>query len=246
MPSNVPSYSRSQPLDTPQFAPPAHPTIDVTRQPRPGDNQPEDRHVTTTVSRDLPFIIDNDFLQVTNDDSKPVEFAWARKRYVVAPGETTFVIFQAVVNKLGDPRSEEGAQISFDDGNGNRGKIMERYEYLKSLFAMYGVEMERIEDFTFTEGPRKGETIKGLMSVVPKLTVKTLAGQLVRFPAQDPKMMAYPVTNVGKRNVNSDTARMMQSLQAENDELRRRQAETEARLDAFFASQEGTDQPPSS
>jgi len=75
------------------------------------------------------------------------------------------------------------------------------------------------------------------------MTVKTLAGQPVRFPFQDPKMLPYPVTNVGKQNVNSDTARMMQMLQAENDDLRRRQAETEARLDAFFASQESFEQP---
>ena len=208
--------------------------------PRPGDSQPEDAHRTVIVSRDLPFLMDDDWLQVRNDDSHPVEMAWARKRYIVQPAETAIVIFQALVNKLGDPRSEDNEIVRFDDGNGHHGVIMPRYSELIRLFALYGIREERLEDF---HNPVTGEDMIGLLSAVPKLTVTTLTGQLVRFPCQDPTMMPYPVTNAGKRNVNSDTTRMLNSLQAENDELRRRQAETEQRLDAFFAAQQGTDTP---
>jgi hypothetical protein len=213
-------------------------SVDVTYQPRPGDDQPsEPRNTVKTVSRDKPFLMDDDWLYVTNQETYPVEFRWARKHYVCQPGETIPVLFQALVNKLGDPRSVDGAQQNYDDGNGNHGKIMERYDYLKSLFAYYGVEEERLETFTRPDG----RTIQGLYDVVPKVAVTTFSGQPVQFPCYDKDMLAFPVANANKRAVNSDVTRMMESLEAENDALRGQVETILNRLDAMTQAQQGTE-----
>ena len=153
------------------------------------------------------------------------------------PGQQTPVVFQALVNKLGDPRSVDGAQQNYDDGNGNHGKIMERYDYLKSLFAYYGVEEERLETFTRPDGRK----ILGLYDVVPRVTVTTFAGVPVDFPCYDKDMLAYPVANANKRAVNSDVTRMLDSLEAENDDLRSQVQTILGRLDAMTQAQQGTE-----
>jgi hypothetical protein len=242
MPSNVPT-PHTGPITpsggAPPFARPAHPDIDVTTMPRPGDNQPDDQHVTRRVSRDMPFLIDDDFVWVENLEKYPVEFRWDRRPWVVAPDEGKAVVFQAVVNKLGDPRSTDGKHTKFDDGYGKHGIILERYTELKRLFALYGVEQESIEDFTFQEGPRKGETIKGLISKVPKLRVTTLDGYPLQFPAYDSKMFPFPVNSTSPKAINSDVSRALDELQAENAAYHSRIAELEARMDKMLQAQQG-------
>jgi|HubBroStandDraft_6_1064221.scaffolds.fasta_scaffold00184_2 hypothetical protein len=230
---------KAGPLPGPQFAPPPHPMVDVTRMPRPGDAQPEDRHVTTSVRKDKPFLMDDDFLWVTNIDSMPIEFGWAKKRWILAPGEAKAVIFQAVVNKLGDPRAVDGEQIRFDDGQGGRGIVLERYTELKRLFALYGVQMETLKDFTIAEGPRKGENIKGLTSLAPKCQITTLEGYPIQFPAYDPEMMAFPLVSTKANSVTSDVSRALDELQAENTDKERRISELEARIDRILQAQQG-------
>lgn len=229
------------PSNTPPVAPDANPKVAVTTQPRPGDNQPDDRHTTRFVARDMPFLMDDDWLMVTNNDVKPVEFAWNRKYTVILPGEEKAVIFQALVNKLGDPRAVDDAIQHYDDGNGNHGQIRKRYEYILSGFAMYGVQEERLEDWTFPAGhPRAGEVIHGLQSVIPQLAVRTMEGYPVTFPFQKPDMLPYPVHST-KAKVNSDVGRMIETVQAENDDLRTRLADMEGRMDRFMNAQQGTE-----
>jgi len=223
----------------PNGAPPLPPaaTVAVTTQPRPGDAQPDDQHTTQAVSRDKPFLMDDDWLYVTSEETFPVEFRWARKSYVAYPGQQTPVLFQALVNKLGDPRSVDGAQQNYDDGNGNHGKIMERYDYLKTLFAYYGVEEERLETFTRPDG----RVILGLYDVVPKVTVTTFQGHPVQFPCYDKDMLAYPVANANKKAVNADLTRMIDNLEADNEAWRTRVQTLEARLDSLVQAQQGTE-----
>lgn len=221
--------------NTPPRAPEGEPTVAVTRQAHPGDNQPEDRQVTRSVPRDRPFLMDNDFLRVTNNDTMPVEFAWNRRRTVVAPGETKTVIFQALVNKLGDPRAVDDAIQHYDDGNGDRGQIMKRYDYIKAGFAMYGVQEERLEDWTFPPGhPRAGETILGLQSVVPQLSVETEEGYPVQFPFQKPDMVPFPLHTAKSKVENPEMSRIMDAQAAENDYLRAELDKTNQRIDALL------------
>lgn len=237
------------PMKEPEFAP-QDTSVQVTSVPRPGDNQPDDRHVTKTVSRDLPFLMDGDWLQVTNDDKVAIEFSWnrvanPRNRWVIQPGQTEFVIFEAVVNKLGDPRSEYGNRPRFDSGarpqNGAKGGqpyIPERYEELNRMFAMYGVREERLTDFVKILPDGKEERIPGLQSLVPKVTVRTMAGQLIRFPAQAPEATPYPVPNPTKQ-VGADVNRMFSQLEAEKDALAEKVRQLEQRMDAQYAGEQG-------
>lgn len=240
MPSKDLSAKRGPMPGGPQFAPPPR-SVDVTTMPRPGDNQPDDRHVTRTLGRDKPFLMDGDHLWVENLESFPVEFKWNRKPYVVGPGEGKAVIFEAVLNKLGDPRSADSIHTKFDDGYGQHGIILERYDELKRLFAYYGVQQERISDFTFLEGPRKGEKILGLTSLVPKLRITTLEGYPVQFPAYDAEMLPFPVNTASSKAVNSDVSRMMDELQAENQHLHDRVSELESRIDRILQATAGTE-----
>lgn len=220
---------------TPPLPPEGERTVAVTRQPRPGDNQPDDRHITRNVPRDRPFLMDNDFLRVTNDDDHPVEFAWNRRRTVINPGETKTVIFQALVNKLGDPRAVDDAIQHYDDGNGDRGQISKRYEYIKSGFAMYGVQEERLDDYTFPPGhPRAGEVILGLRSVVPQLHVETEEGYPIQFPFQKPDMVPFPVHTAKSKVENPEMERIMAEQASENDYLRDELAKTNKRIDALL------------
>jgi hypothetical protein len=227
------------PLSGPEFAPPAFPTVDVTTMPRPGDAQPDDRHITATVRKDKPFLMDDDFLWVQNIDTMPVEFAWNRKRWVLQPGEAKAVIFQAVVNKLGDPRTMDDQQIRFQDDHGGRGIILERYTELKRLFAMYGVEMETLNDVTIKEGPRKGELVKGLHSLAPKCQIATLEGYPIQFPAYDHDMLPFPIVSTTAKSINSDVSRALDELQAENTDANRRISELESRIDRLLQAQQG-------
>lgn len=212
-------------LDMPAFAPDPHMRVGHMKQ--GGVSQPEDRHVSRP-PRDLPFLIDGDMLQVHNDGTTPFLFRWARKAYMCNPGQTAFVPFEACANQLGDPRSVEGEMVKFDDGQGNRGVVMTRYEEICRLFAMYAVQEENIQE---------------LVDKGPKLSVTTMTGQKVNFPIHLPDMLSFPVNKVDSRAVNSDVARMHQNLQAENDELRERTARMEAQMDQLMREREGVVEP---
>ena len=133
--------AQSGPLAKPRFAP--EPDMQVTTMPHGDPGQPEGKHVTRRPREAMPFLVDGDLLDVKNDDSKPVTFRWARRSYTVEPGESGFVPFEALVNSLGDPRSVENQVLRYDDGQGNRGQVMTRYDELCRLFAYYAVRGTR-------------------------------------------------------------------------------------------------------
>jgi hypothetical protein len=198
-------------LPAPQFA-------DITKPPNFHDDAPKNpqHHLSKTPPKDLPFLMDGDFLKVKNDDSRVVVFRWARKYYTLEPGQEMFVIFEALVDALGDPRSCDTVPTVYNDGNGSMGVVMERYAELTRLFARYGIEQENIDL---------------LVAVAPKVRIETLSGQKVHFPSQRPDMLPFPVPMVDDRAVNSDPSRMIDSVAAENAELRERVSSYENRLD---------------
>lgn len=212
-------------LDEPAFAPDSE--MMLTRMKVRDVSQPEDRHVARAPqARDLPFLIDGDMLQVHNDGEVDFLFRWARKSYVCKAHQDQFVPFEAVANQLGDPRSVEGEITKFDDGNGNRGIVMTRYDELCRLFAMYGVQQENIGD---------------LVEKSPKLSIRTMTGQKIPFPIHVPDMLCFPVNKVDNQHVNSDVTRMYENLQNENEELRARTERMEAQMDELMRQREGVE-----
>lgn len=237
-------------LPEPQFAtdpggalppPPPHPLDpQYVKMKMRGVSQPEDAHVPTkTLQRDLPLLFDGDFLQVTSDElSKTVNFRWARKHYPIAPGGRGFVPFEALVNQLGDPRSQDNAVTKYSDGESDQGRgiVMDRNAELTRLFAMYGVQNERLDDGM---NLRTNEMEPGLTTLAPKVRVETLSGQRVWFPAQQPFMLPFPVQNIDPTGVSSDTTRMIDAVASENADMREQLARMEERLDQMTREREG-------
>lgn len=206
-------------LDSPEF----QNQVLTTEMKKAGVSQPEDRHVPRP-PRDLPFLMDGDFLQVTNNDVRTWDFKWARKHYPIEPEQTGFVPFEALVSSLGDPRSMDNSLVKFSDGQGNKGIVMDRYTELTRLFAMYAIENESMDD---------------LVRKAPKVTVKTLSGQQVRFPSQMPDMLPWPAPMIDDHSISSDTTKMIDAVAAENAELRDAIARLESRLDQEIKGREG-------
>ena len=184
----------------------APPKVNVTSMKARGAvTQPEDRHRTHQVER--PFLMEETILKVLNVDNVPWEFKWNRMSYLVKPGETKFVPFEAIVLKMGDPRSMPEMVTRFSSEDGRHGIIATRYDSLVTLFAHYGIANEDI-----------GE----LVDFAPKLEIRTMAEDMVvQFPAQNPEMVAWPVPQVpvpGREN--SDTRRLLDGLAEENRAMR--------------------------
>ncbi len=212
------------PLKEPQFAPEINPTVTVTRKKVAGVSQPEDRHVAKEIPRDMPFLLDGDFLIVTNHGSHPEVFRWARKAYVIEPGQSKHVIFEALVDQLGDPRSMDNEIVQYNDGNGSRGIVMKRHDELSRLFARYAIE---------------NESIDSLVQKTPNVSVETLNGDKVTFPGLRPDMLPFPAPKIDKQAVDTDSKRMVDQLREENEQMRERQAQLEERMDAMIAQREG-------
>jgi hypothetical protein len=225
-------------LDQPEFAPRDTGTVMTTEMPRGVPIvQPEDRHLTKATPRDTPFLLDGDLLMVTNDEDHPVSFRWAKKTYVIEPGEERPVPFEALVNALGDPRSADQAVTKFNDGNGGKGLVMTRYDEISRLMAVYAIEGENLETWRDRDGVQK----PGLLDRVPVVRVKTLSGQRVIFPGQKPDMLPLPAMNEEEHPVNNDQTKRTDALAAENEELRTRIENLESFLQGEVEKRAGVD-----
>lgn len=173
--------------------------------------QPEHRHRSKDV---LPFLMEHDILSVRNVDTVTWSFGWDRRTYMIAPGETGYVPFPAIVIKMGDPRSMENEAVKFRTDDGMTGVVCTRHESLCTLFAAYAIENFDLD---------------ALVEFAPKLEVTTMEGDPVIFPAQDPAMVAYPVPqSVEPGKENSDQRRLMDRLNQENTDMRAEMAEMRA------------------
>src|SRR5271167_1811649 len=102
--------------------PPLKEPVFVQHQKTGNIEQPDDR--IKTRGHD-PFLMDGDFLRVTNrSQSDTYVFEWNRKAYVIEPGKDKFVAFEALVDHMGDPRSMENEFQRYSDGNGGKGVVM--------------------------------------------------------------------------------------------------------------------------
>jgi hypothetical protein len=172
----------------------------------------------------LPVLLPGDMLNVENVGNVPVEFHWGiNRRWTVLPGQSKQVLFEAVANVLGDPRSDDEPQ-SFTDADGNNGIVMRRGDELSRLFARYGIPNED------REALRLAVIDAAMVSVTHPET-----GAGIEFPAQNPNMLSYPVTDSPNRGLITDSKREIDSLRAENDELARNQARMQGLLDQLLA-----------
>jgi hypothetical protein len=200
--------------------------------------QPDDKITKRSHNRGAPFLMDGDFLKVTNrHPADTYVFEWAQKVYVVAPAESKFVMFEALVDKLGDPRSMEGSYQRYNDGNGNKGVVMERSFEMERLFSRYAVLGSHLEDTV----DKDGKKVLGLLSKTPHVEVETLNGERVIFPATRPDMLPFPLPNVDERNIRTDTTQALDKLEAENADMRESLNELNDKLDAMVRQREGVD-----
>jgi hypothetical protein len=154
-------------------------------------------------------LVDNLYL-VTNEDSSPIEFAYARNSIVIEAGKHAMVPFEAIVEKLGDPRSGPTTQKIIVDGR-DVGRIASRSWWLKRLATYYG-----------TYDPTD---VVGLKAIMPKVSVTTLEGDDPKFsfPVDDPDCKYLsPSTNTG---VSDD-----ENLRRELESMKRRMRATEKLL----------------
>jgi hypothetical protein len=200
-------------------------------------SQPEDRVVPVRALRDLPLLFDGDFLFVENVDIRPAVFRWARKTYTVMPGEKKPVMFEALVNQLGDPRSQDNAVTKYADGQGDKGIVLRRHDEITRLFAIYGIRNERISESG--TNPHTGEFEPSLVEMAPKVRVTTLNDVSVTFPASQPDMHPFPVQNLDPLAVTSDQSRVNAQMSAENEEMRARLERMEGLLEATMREREG-------
>ncbi len=198
----------------------------VEEQPIGNIAQPEDKIRPKSSARNLPFLMDGDFLQVINDDKRTWDFVWDKRHFPIEPGQMGFVLFEALVDMLGDPRSKDAELVKYQDSYGNKGIVMDRYAELSRLFGRYAVE---------------GENIDELVQRAPKVRCATTLGQAVTFPCQNPSMIPWPTPMADPFHVNSDTTRMIDQVSAENADLRTKVDQLEASIDKILAAREGVE-----
>jgi hypothetical protein len=216
------------PLKEPQF-------VEVAHQRTGNIEQPDDRVRVRQHDRGAPFLMDGDFLKVTNRDGKVLVFAWNRKSYVLEPGESKFVPFEAIVDQMGDPRSMENEVQKYNDGNGGQGVVMQRSFEMDRLFSRYAVLGSHLDD----KRDADGKVTEGLLTKTPRVEIETLNGQRVAFPGTNPDMDPLPVQSVDERKINTDTVKMLDKLESENADMRASLAEMNDRMDALVREREG-------
>ena len=213
--------------------------VEVQHQKTGNIEQPDDRVKTRSHQKGLPFLMDGDFLKTTNVSTRneTYVFEWNRKVSVLAPGESKFVLFEALVDKLGDPRSMDEEVQKYNDGNGNQGIVMQRSFEMDRLFSRYAVLGSHLHDTK----DKDGNIVYGLLHKTPHVEVETLNGERVVFPATRPDMEPFPLHSVDQRNIRVDTTRAIDKLENENAEMRQSLEELNNRLEGLVREREGVE-----
>jgi hypothetical protein len=211
--------------------------VTVAHQATGNIGQPEDKVVTRVHGRGSePFLLEGDFLKVTNHEAKTVDFAWGGRHFPIEPGEEKFVPFEALVEALGDPRSMDDEVQRYDDGNGHKGVVMQRKFEIDRLFSAYAVTLYNIDDVI---DPKTKELRVGLTSKAPRVTVTTMTGQPVVFPISHPDMLPLPVHTLEGKGGTTDMVKSLDKLASENEAMRGQLADLEGRLDEMVREREG-------
>lgn len=142
---------------------------------------------------------------VTNEDDKPIDFTFNRQSIVILPGKVSLVPFDAIVEKLGDPRSGPVSQKIIVDGQ-DVGRIAPRSWWINRLSVYYG-----------TYDIANLELLKAAM---PKVSVTTFDGEDpgFSFPVDDPECQyLMPTQSKGtsiEENLRREMAEMNRKMKA--------------------------------
>lgn len=152
-------------------------------------------------------------LKVTSnepDDGPTHVFAYDSQRFVLRPGKSSMVTFDALIRSMGDPRSGPQPQQIHPEG-GNAINIPSRRDELKRLSVMYGTYSDAIDTpshigVSGVDGP--GPT---LIERIPKISATNLdEDDLIIFPSDDPECTSYTPEDTDK----SSMAVMQRQLEA--------------------------------
>lgn len=106
---------------------------------------------------------------VKEDTETPFTFMWNGRGTTIKPGESGFVLFEAMANALGDPRSA-GEMTSYRDESGLTGFILDRETEVRRLRVLYDNQMADSSQIHYA----------------PKCDVETLDGEPIPTVTGDP------------------------------------------------------------
>jgi hypothetical protein len=163
-----------------------------------------------------PLINPDDTVILTNQSPEELRLGWNGRIYKIGPGASATVPFGLVAKDFGDPRSGP-TKRSYVDDQGRRGQIPARGEELHRLIGLWGFEsyVEKLNINALREQKPLPED-PALAEVVPKVTVTTSLGEVVKTPVDDPKGddMVLVATNLDSpSSVAAEVARISQQLE---------------------------------
>jgi len=125
-------------------------------------------------------------LQVTNDsENSTYLFSFNSQRVSIPPGQTRLVPFDAVINRLGDPRSGPiRSRIQPEEG-GIPIDVPSRYEEICRLAIIYGLYTDNVNAPSHIDSAER----QTLLDVIPRVTVSNPADdspEPIIFPCDDP------------------------------------------------------------
>lgn len=158
----------------------------------------------------------------TNQGDDPVALMWNGKTYHLPPGRKVPVLFEAVVNHLGDPRSGTGVSPFLVGGveGGEKGFIPDRESEIRRLRARYsnGIGWLRSMD--------DENRVWG----APEIVVETYDGEKIWTVVEDPQgTKASPVASTGDLSPR-DLQAQVDRLQAQLSNLLADQVSKEAEI----------------
>ena len=147
---------------------------------------------------------------VKNEDDKPLDFCYNQQSITILPGTTAMVPFEAIVEKMGDPRSGPQAQPIKVNGH-VAGYVASREWWINRLSTSYGIY--------------DSSAISDIKAVMPKISVRTIDGEDAKFsfPIDDPESKYLMPDNTGGATVE-------ENLRRELEEMKRRQRSIETLL----------------
>ena len=133
--------------------------------------------------------------------SNTFTYTWARRKYIVGPGETLTVPWDIVRLNFGDPRSVNEVYQKYEDQNGEQGDIPPRGREVARLCVLHGIYA--------------GNEIRlPECHSVRYITIRTMDGQEIFCPAVDIDGSISYGHREGDRDV-QDPATMMATMKAQ-------------------------------
>src|SRR5207302_5217746 len=114
---------------------------------------------------DQPVFTGNpgDIVRAVNNEDYPVKLSWDSRTHVLAPGQSTFIPWEVMMNYFGDPRASTKV-LSKADEKGLRSFVADRPTEIRRIRTKWGFEMTdgdtvpHVEEYLADRG-RKGDAM---------------------------------------------------------------------------------------